>query len=330
MPSTRANVTATVGGNSFFAGKNRIINGDFSIWQRGTSFSTGNGAYVYTADRWVTYFYGNNTTTVSQQTFTPGTAPVAGYESQYFLRVNSTNTQTFIGQRIEDVRTFAGQTVTVSFWAKAASGTPTFGINYAQLFGSGGSSTVVTSGTNQTLSTSWARYSTTISVPSVSGKTIGAGSNVEIGLFTTSININIDIWGVQVEAGSVATPFETATGTLQGELAACQRYYYLHASGDQISIGLGTYTLSNELHTHVQFPVAMRTAPTLDQATGTNYYRCFRNGAADDFDSFIISRTNTTNTFLYQTGATISGTAGDAGIIHTYNASAKLAFTAEL
>lgn len=276
---TRARATADTQDNNggsvppFVAAKNKILNSDFSIWQRGTSFTATN--YVYTADRWLTFGYGAGTTTVSRQTFTPGSAPVSGYEGQFFLRVNSTQTQTWIAQRIEDVRTLAGQTVTISFWARASSGTPTIGMNWNQDFGSGGSTAVNTGATNQTINTSWARYSATISVPSISGKTIGTNSNIELAIFSTSINVNIDYWGVQVEAGSVATPFTTATGTLQGELAACQRYYWQGSGFQQVG---GTQTAANE--TSVFMPlslfntVPMRATPT-PSITGTSYITDF-------------------------------------------------------
>ena len=109
---------------NFAAGKNKIINGDFGIWQRGTSFSNPANA-TYVADRWFVELDGSSfTRTISQQTFTPGTAPVAGYEGQYFLRWNTSvagtsNTIQALSQRIEDIRTLSGQTVTLSFWAKA-------------------------------------------------------------------------------------------------------------------------------------------------------------------------------------------------------------------
>ena len=206
------------------AGKNKIINGDFGVWQRGTTINTGNSDYIYGPDRWAAFFYGSNTTTMSQQTFTPGAAPVAGYEAQYFARFVSTNTGTAFRQSIEDVRTFAGNTVTVSFWAKAASAI-TMTSSYAQFFGSGGSSPVDVTGSSHSITTSWVRYSGTVTLPSISGKTIGTGSALRLVFSAAVTNTNIDIWGVQLEYGSKATPFETATGTIQGELAACQRYY---------------------------------------------------------------------------------------------------------
>ena len=269
---------------TFFAGKNKIINGDFGIWQRGTSLS-GAG---YLADR----FQGVVTTTTitqSQQTFTPGTAPVAGYEGNFFYRAVTTSGATagsraLVQQPIEDVRTFAGQTVTVSFWAKAASGTPKIGVELAQVFGSGGSSAVTAIGaTAVTISTSWARYTVTASVPSISGKTIGTGSSLNLVLWidagsdfaTRASSIGnqsgtFDIWGLQVEAGSTATPFTTATGTIQGELAACQRYYWRSggtASNQTLSLSNGAYSTTGFVARFIN-PVQMRVAPTsLDIST---------------------------------------------------------------
>jgi len=142
------NGTINITAAPFAAGKNRIINGDFAINQRA--------------------FTSTGTTTYSAQTFTPGTAPVTGYESTNFARIVSTG-QTLssafsvFGQKIEDVRTFANQTVTFSFWAKAASGTPSISANFFQDFGGGGSSGVYSYPTTQkqAITTSWARYSFT-------------------------------------------------------------------------------------------------------------------------------------------------------------------------
>ena len=116
-----ADSSATTGlrwqGN-FAAGKNKIINGDFGIWQRGTSFNPSATGFFMFADRWRSYAYAASATTASQQTFTPGTAPVAGYEGTYFGRVLSTNTFAYFSYNgIENVRTFAGQEVTLSYWA---------------------------------------------------------------------------------------------------------------------------------------------------------------------------------------------------------------------
>ena len=98
------------------AGKNKIINGDFRINQRNFTSVI---ADEYGFDRWQMARSGA-TATYTPQTFTVGTAPVAGYEAINFARIAVTtgNDGMRIQQLIEDVRTFAGQTVTVSFWAK--------------------------------------------------------------------------------------------------------------------------------------------------------------------------------------------------------------------
>jgi hypothetical protein len=273
--------TPSGGTNNFYAGKNKIINGDFSIWQRGTSFNTGNSDYYYGPDRWASYFYGSNTTTMSQQTFTPGAAPVAGYEGSFFARFVSTNTATAFRQSIEDVRTFAGKTVTVSFWAKAASAI-TLNTSFTQNFGSGGSTAVDFGSTNHSVTTSWVRYSATTSVPSISGKTIGTNSSLRLIFFGSGvINTNIDIWGVQLEAGSTATDFVTASGgSPQAELAMCQRYYHRFNfnSGSYSRAGFGTASSTTNAKIFIPFNTTMRITPTaVDYSTlglfdGVNTY----------------------------------------------------------
>ena len=281
---------ANYGGGQYAAGKNKIINGDFNINQRAFSSTTTNNAYGF--DRFK-LTYSGGTTTMSAQTFTAGTAPVAGYEGKNFVRLVSasqsgTSDYSACRQSIEDVRNFAGKTVTVSFWAKASTGTPNIGTTLAQNFGSGGSATVATSATVQAITTSWARYSFTISVPSISGKTIGTndtsldnwifiscGSTISgSGYAAVGIqNVTIDIWGVQVEAGSTATPFQTATGTIQGELAACQRYYYrFAATGSNQYFGSAYARSSTNAFALIKQPVTMRTAPSLSFASGSSYF----------------------------------------------------------
>ena len=266
--------------NAFLAGKNKIINGDFSVNQRG--FTSTTTATTFGHDRWRLRSAGG-TATYSTQAFTPGTAPVAGYEGTNFARLvtsgqSGTNDYASIEQPIEDVRTFAGQTVTVSFWAKASTGTPNVGLTMQQYFGSGGSTSVYTSPAIKAITDSWARYSFNVAVPSVSGKTITTSSSLSLWLETsvgTAIsaagfaavgiqNVTIDIWGVQVEAGSIATPFQTATGTIQGELAACQRYFQVIGGTSNGYPILQAYSITTgtDLRHSISFPVKMRTTPT--------------------------------------------------------------------
>jgi hypothetical protein len=192
---------------------------------------------------------------------------VAGYEGQFFLRFAYTlaagNGGQFITQKIENVQTLAGQTATISFWAKAGSAISMDNAVIRQNFGSGGSTTVQTTVGAASLTTSWQRFSFTVSIPSISGKTIGTNSFLELRLFMPATSSTTDIWGVQVEAGSTATPFQTATGTIQGELAACQRYYYRNTTTEadaQFATGIATST--SQVDFMVAFPVSMRVKPS--------------------------------------------------------------------
>jgi hypothetical protein len=330
----------------FTAGKNRIINGDFSINQRAFTSTTTSGAYGQ--DR----FYNlnsNGTTTYSAQTFTPGTAPVTGYESTNFARIVSTG-QTLssafsvFGQKIEDVRTFANQTVTFSFWAKAASGTPSISANFFQDFGGGGSSGVYSYPTTQkqAITTSWARYSFTTTIASMTGKTIGTGSFLAAWIWTSagsdfntqtgSLGIQsatIDIWGVQVEAGSTATAFQTATGTIQGELAACQRYYVRHTAGSSYtSYAAALCRATTSVHAAMQLPVQMRIAPTsVDYST---IAVLSSTGSVIASTALVLDYAGTQNCFI--TVSVASGlTVGNASlVVANGSTSAYIALNAEL
>ena len=282
---SRAQLTSTVEQNTggavspYVAGKNVVINGAFDIWQRGTSIAyTGSGSTTFTADRCAVYANGNGSFTFSRQTFTPGAAPVAGYEGQYFYRtttntLGTSNAIYYLQNAIENVQTFAGQTVTLSFWARSDAAR-TLNLALTQIFGTGGSSAVaVTSSVSVT--TSWARYSYTVALASISGKTIGAGSYLQVRLDgVPTASQTMDFWGLQLEAGSVATPFTTATGTLSGELAACQRYYWRNtapSSSTQMT-PYGSCFSTTVMRTYVPFPVTMRTSPSAVEYSGLQTY----------------------------------------------------------
>ena len=339
--------TPSGGTNLFYAGKNKIINGDFSINQRNFTSNTTNATFNF--DRYMQINTGTGATlTITPQVFTPGTAPVAGYEGTNYVRGVTTNgsdagTYAILMQKIENVRTLAGQTATISFWAKAATGTPKLSVELQQGFGTGGSTAVETAAASAfTLSTSWARYSTTINVPSVSGKTIGTGSSLSVYIWMSagstfnsranSIGLQsntFDIWGVQVEAGSTATDFQTATGTIQGELAACQRYYQLIASGTNKPICPMSYPSAANVFGTLAFP-EMRTAPTLVIASGTDYYNVIAaTGASDYLNAFTITYSSTRG-ILINNNSEASNTAGFAGQLVTNNASSSVALNSEL
>jgi len=336
---------------NFAAGKNKIINGDFTINQRAFTSATATGTYMF--DRWYNRTNGDGTGTFSAETFTPGTAPVAGYEATNFIRIvtsGSTNSATLMGlrQSIEDIRTLAGQTVTLSFWAKAASGTPKVYPSLLQVTGSGGSANVEYLPTAAaTLSTSWARYSFTYTLANLSGVTIGTGSYLMVNIIVSAgtnfaaanaaigiQNATFDFWGLQVEAGSVATAFQTATGTLQGELAACQRYYYRTTPGnDGRFFGISyNYNTTNGVM-QVNFPVTMRVRPTALEQSGTaaDYAIWRANTVAENLTSVPTYDGGTTSQMAVMAGATAGNlTANTMTAFVARNANAYLGWSAEL
>lgn len=267
---TQASASTTYVPSSVQTGfRNAIINGGLRIWQRGTTFS----ATGYTADRWNVQTASGQTVSCTQQAFTAGNA-ITGYEPTYFLRTTWSGTPSgtfWLNQKVEDVRTFAGQTVTLSFWAKAGSATSAFTPVIEQNFGTGGSSVVTTNGTAISLTTSWKRFTQTFNIPSITGKTIGTSSYLDVRPFNGSTSVAgnaIDLWGVQLELGSSATPFEQRPyGT---ELSLCQRYYNILVTDNSQSPFLDGYqAASGYLTAYIAFP-AMRQNPVVTPTWGAS------------------------------------------------------------
>ena len=240
--------------------RNKLINGNFDVWQRGTSL-TFSGTSQFIADRWK---MGGQSITASQQTFTLGQTEVPGNPRYYFRYVVGANSQNYeIQQLIEDVRILAGQTITLTYWARRTAGTVSIGPRVVQDFGTGGSPSglVVVSPTqvgSQTLTTSWQKFTYNATLPSISGKTIGTNNDNSTWLSFQIGDTNtgtIEFAQMQVEIGSTATPFEIRPYTT--ELALCQRYFQKYTSALQGSWGNTTVTYQMYL-----YPVVMRTAPT--------------------------------------------------------------------
>jgi hypothetical protein len=334
------------------AAKNKIINGDFSVNQRNFSSSTTSAEYNF--DRWRTIYTGGTSTT-SAQVFTPGTAPVAGYEGKNYYRVvitgqSATTDSVRMQQQVESVRTFAGQTTTYSFWAKASAGTPKVAVISVQGFGTGGSpsAAVQTEHGTITLSTLWARYSVTVALPSISGKTLGtagddsvsvrllmsAGSAVSGNQSIGVQNYTFETWGHQWEYGSKATPFQTASGgSPQAELAMCQRYFFRAVNGaDDASehVGNGQWYNSTITQTVFRFPVIMRTAPTMSVSSAGHFAQTQGGSTARTVTSTAYYNTTPRSTHLDFTASTATATAGHSTVLAAQSSSATLDFSSEL
>jgi hypothetical protein len=270
------NAVLEIDKSQFIGTGNAIINGAFEINQRNFTSSTVTG---YAFDRWQNISAGDGTTMFSSQAFALGSAPVVGYEATNHLRIftsgqTNSSVASLVEQRIEGVRSFAGQTVTVSFFAKSLSGSPQIALEMLQNFGSSGSASVFLTPTKIQISTTWIRYSATFQIPSIAGKTIGTGNYLRLLLWvsagadnnarTASLGIQnntFDIWGVQLEAGAVATPFRRNAPSIQAELAACQRYYVRFQDGAFGIVGQGPAASSSVSVALINSPVTMRVPP---------------------------------------------------------------------
>lgn len=213
-------------------GKNRLINGNFDFFQRG---NTGNvtSAAPYTADRWICSAAGGATCNWGIGAPAVGEIPMA----RRFLGFNivAGTTSAWVGQRIENVGTFAGGKATVSFWMRSGVAGKKAGVLIQQVFGSGGSAIVQVDGPVITLGTAFQKYTVTFDVPSIVGKTYGTNDNLLLcffysddrpGLFGGQL-INqtglFELGQVQFEKGEVATEFDFRPPAY--ELSLCQRYY---------------------------------------------------------------------------------------------------------
>jgi hypothetical protein len=316
-------------------GRNNLLNGDFSIWQRGTSFTGTSNSNVFTADRWIVQSQGVNSS-VSKQVLSGG--EIAGYDSESYIRISNASAgsaNTLFIQRIEDVRSMAGQNVTVSFWAKASTATTIY-VRSDQDFGSGGSSRVANGGSGVSVSTTWQRRSATFALSSISGKTIGPSSYLDFFIYWANTSAQtVDLWGIQIELGSQATPFHTATPNQQTELAACQRYYYRTSGTTYTPLTVGGYTQSTtDLAWWVPLPVSMRVAPTsLDfSGSGAIAFRSANNGSGYTMGNLTFASSLSTPTLARGGGSISSGTwvAFHSGYLEGNNGPCFLGFSAEL
>jgi hypothetical protein len=247
---------------------NPIINSAMQIWQRGTSFAIPSSVSTYTTDRWAV-FRGATGSTVSRQATNDTTnLPFI----QYCARVqrDSGNTSTaipYFSQGLETVNSipYAGKTVTLSFYARA-------GANFSSTSNQLGAQLITGTGTDQswlgytgsvfainagfTLTTTWQRFTVTSAAVLPTNATefsvvLGAASVTG----TAGANDWFEVTGVQVDVGNVALPFRTNGATIQGELAACQRYYERVTAVNSVGYGLfGTGLTSNSTTATVQIP----------------------------------------------------------------------------
>jgi hypothetical protein len=256
-------------------GRNLLHNPLFNVAQRGVGPWT---TSVYTLDRWFVAAT-LDTFNISQIALSDGSRTQTGDEATEFALDNvfagnaTAAAYTQLIQKIEDVRRLAGKTITVSFWALAGAAGIKLGVSLTQDFGTGGSPSalVAVNGQAVILTTSFARYSLTFTVPTSAGKTLGTNNNHNTWLqfwYSAGANnavasggvgvqsSNVWLWGVQLEIGTQATPLEKPDP--QQDLAKCQRFYQVGRCYG------GAYGITGQGSSlPYSLPVTMRAVPTV-------------------------------------------------------------------
>jgi hypothetical protein len=162
-----------------------------------------------------------------------------------------------------------------------------------------------------TLNGGWERISVTQIVPT-------STKSLRVRLFGEAAAGTYYIAGVQLEQGSVATAFRRNANSVQGELAACQRYYYKAGPG-QTKATYSIFNSGNFASGSFYFPVSLRTTPTsvtVYDNTGTiNKISILPSGGSNQDGISLPSAVDyTVNSWAYNSGG-VTGTPGTSGII---------------
>jgi len=342
--------------------RNIVINGNFSQWQRGTTFTGVATSNTYLADRW-SYSEGTVspvfTVTQEQGPIDKGFANAIKFNVTTADNSLSANAYAQLVQKIEgyNLQSLAKGTdhakpITVSFYVKSnkpgrygltlwdgQSSRQNSGSYEIQTPDTWEYKTVTftgdTTGTIDNDNTEGLQLSFTLAMgTSYTGGDEGVSSHTsntddyapfhEVNLIESTGN-TWELAGVQMEVGTVATPFEHRS--YGEELALCQRYYLrLGADGNTTNLMLGgvegaAYGAMGGL----VFPTTMRAVPTISQSN-TYFYSAAGGGLSYSIGTNRCSRE--VGSFI---AAGMSGlTAGQAASIYKINSSAYLEFTAEL
>jgi hypothetical protein len=257
---------------------NVIINGNLDWWQRGTTFSSFGSGGTYLADRWTAVQTGTNTNmTVTQDTSVPNT------NSKYSIKFQQTttgatsvtgyNSRQFIEQ--SNVLPLLGKSCVLSFWYKSNK-TGSHGLRIYAAYNTGGGDQTTTFTVNvadtweyKTIAaTAFSTVSAASASPTSPGALVDIGFNCNgTGFTTLSVGDYFQFTQVQLETGNVATQFARAGGTIEEELANCQRYYYRSSAtssgGANYLSPSGVFTGSTSFSIPFMTPVPMKSTPNV-------------------------------------------------------------------
>lgn len=313
------NVTASQGfvPSTQLSHRNLIINGAMQVAQRGTTFNSHSAGY--TLDRWTFASSTSDTKNFSQYTITTGGETGLPIEFKNAMKIALTAGSSGLNdlrQKIEFPERFLGQTLTFSFYAKSSSNV-TGGLtsNTRIAFDVASNQPATTTISAFDFTTTWQRFSKTITLPTSTTMTTNTSSYLDV-ILSLKDNTTVDLYitGVQLEVGSVATPFEHRS--YGEELALCKRYYEEINLYGYLTNKLPVY---NDHQTIIKYSVEKRTTPTLSTPTCGNFQPGGGSGTVSHSKTGVHSNTVISNSS--------SGGSYDTQI---YNAGTNVTIDAEL
>lgn len=301
---------------------NKVINGTFTVAQRGTSHAA-NG--YGSLDRWA--IRSNIGSVLMTQKQDPVFA-LDGYNVDYYMRFGVSGQVTagdymYAEQRIENVKTYSYRTVTVMGWARRNSGTGDMAVEFQQNFGTGGSLSVDIEAGVMSLTTDWQPFAFTVLIPPITFKTVSgyddylalrfyASSDAFVGMSVK--DCEIDLWGVHIRLGDqdVSSIGNYFPPKYEEEFAKCQRYLTVLSNADTGGSGLkyAGGAISTMFNGTSTYPGEMRALPTLT-ATGTF---TFTNCASSALQSI------GTTSFTYRVDVTAAGPYRSTGAYFLFDA----------
>jgi hypothetical protein len=296
---------------------NPVINSAFQVWQRSTSVAVPASSQVYTADRW-NLANGANAMVVARQS-TNDTTNLPNI--QYCARVQrnsgetSTNGSAFANS-FETINSipFTGKTVTFSFYARAGANysaasnalaaTLYSGTGTDQQANAGYTGTATVGTVTATLTTTWQRFSVTGTVAATATELSTYFASTPTG--TAGVNDYYELTGVQIDIGSVALPFRTNGATIQGELSACQRYYYRQTATQSFSnLGFGMANSATQVFLQIKTPVSLRS--TSSAAIEYSTLAVYDTGAVTTVTALAITGSQISSNIVTVTATVASG-----------------------
>ncbi len=358
--------TGVVNASSVYAnnmpGRNLLHNGAMQVCQRGTSTASITTSGYHTADRWYFSYVSHGTWTHSIENDAP-TGSGFRKSLKYLCTTADASpaagdlvalTQSIEGQNLQSVKkgTADAQPLTLSFWVKSNK-TGTYVVELSDADNTRAVSATYTVNASAT----WEQKSITFPADTTGAFDndnagslninwwLGAGSDFSSGTLATSwaarvngnravgqVNLASDVnnyWqitGVQLETGSVQTPYDHKDyGT---ELSECQRYYYRVAAGSGPIVGQGVYYSAGQLYVFIPLPVTMRSVPNFVNVTGTNYFACAPGG--DGFNTLTLDSASTTSHVVAYNNTEANGSGGYGMFVYANNASTVVALAADL